>query len=405
MMGKSRHLRAQRQDGSEFDVEIGLDPLQIGRLFNAFEQADGSTTRRFGGSGLGLAISHSLVALMGGEIRVKSEPQAGSRFEVRLPLDDAALPVAAPDPSACLAGQRLSGFRVLAAEDNEINRLVLEELLGAEGAILLCVEDGAQAVERLLADGEGAWDILLTDIQMPVMDSFEASRRIREHGIDLPIVGLTAHVMPEERAKCLAFGMVEHVGKPIDIDHLVAVILRHTLRHALREPHAPLAADPGVPVIPPKLGTESSAGEDRLAGSPTDLDADDLLRVDSPLADIIDWHAQESRFPGKRDFVTRLAVSVMRSHGETPHALRRAAEAGDFATLAFTAHSLKGIAGNPMAHGVHEMAREADQAAREGRADTVALALTLAEGLEKLLAATALRIGRETGDQVHRQPE
>ncbi|MBK7415331.1 MAG: PAS domain S-box protein [Dechloromonas sp.] len=162
------------------DTGIGMSQEQIGRLFNAFEQADSSTTRRYGGSGLGLAISRSLATLMGGEISVSSELDVGSCFELTLPLIEAELPIPIAALSEMPLGERLSGIRVLAAEDNEINRLVLEELLGSEGATLVCVEDGKQAVDRLIADGESEWDILLLDIQMPVMDGYQATQCLRE---------------------------------------------------------------------------------------------------------------------------------------------------------------------------------------------------------------------------------
>jgi PAS domain S-box-containing protein len=328
------------------DTGIGMSQEQIGRLFNAFEQADASTTRRYGGSGLGLAISRSLATLMGGEISVSSEPEVGSSFELTLPMIDAVLPIPIAASSEMSLSERLNGIRILAAEDNEINRLVLEELLGSEGATLICVEDGKQAVDRLIADGESEWDILLMDIQMPVMDGYQATQCLRELGKNLPIIGLTAHAMPEDRAKCLAAGMNDHVTKPVDLDRLVNTILRLVRREPL------------------------------------------------PLSETIDWSALEANFHGKQEFVTRLAASLISSHQETPARLRQHAAQADFASLASVAHALKGIAGNLMANSVYELAKETDQAAREENPNAVQLALRLAADLEQLLATARARVGK-----------
>ncbi len=213
------------------DTGIGMSAEQTDRLFNAFEQADGSTTRRFGGTGLGLAITERLTDLMGGSIRVDSMVGSGTRFEVRLPLAEAA-PPARPVPieAAPAAGPRLAGLALLAAEDDAVNRLILDELLGREGAQVTCVDNGLQAVERVERDGAEPWNLVLMDIQMPVMDGHTAARRLRELAPGLPIVGLTAHAMEEERNRCLASGMVEHATKPIELDKLVASILRHARR-------------------------------------------------------------------------------------------------------------------------------------------------------------------------------
>ncbi len=215
------------------DTGIGMDPNQIGRLFTPFEQADGSTTRRFGGTGLGLAISRSMAQLMGGEIRVHSQIGQGSRFELRLPFqapaagEMAAGKMATGKNAAHPKGTSLAGLTLLAAEDNDVNRLVLEEMLATEGARLDLVENGRLAVERVLAVGPDYYDLILMDVQMPEMDGMEATRRIRELAPRLPIIGQTAHALPEERERCLEAGMVDHVAKPLEQDELIAAILRH----------------------------------------------------------------------------------------------------------------------------------------------------------------------------------
>jgi len=211
------------------DSGIGIAPGHLKHLFDAFQQADTSTTRRFGGTGLGLAISRRLAELMGGVVQVRSQPGAGSEFELRLPF--VAAPEGAPElaPTAAWGDspRRLDGVRVLVAEDNEVNQIVLERALEIEGAETTIVGDGRQAVNRVLADGREAYDVVLMDIQMPEMDGYEATRRILELAPDLPVIGQTAHAMLDERRECLAAGMVDHIAKPIDFRLLVDVIVRH----------------------------------------------------------------------------------------------------------------------------------------------------------------------------------
>ena len=215
------------------DTGIGMSPAQVERLFRPFEQADGSTTRRFGGTGLGLTISKRLVEMLGGEVIVRSEPGQGSRFEVWLPLvgeltttpfTPASAQRTAPPPSH----QRLQGLRVLAAEDNAVNQLVLGELLAIEGAQVTMSDNGAEALVRLQTQGRKAFDVVLMDIQMPGMDGYEATRQMRAFAPDLPVIGQTAHAMAEEHHKCRDAGMVDLVVKPIELESLVATVLRHT---------------------------------------------------------------------------------------------------------------------------------------------------------------------------------
>jgi PAS domain S-box-containing protein len=186
------------------DTGIGMNAEQLGYVFNPFQQADGSTTRKFGGTGLGLAICKRLVELMKGEIRVKSIPGAGSQFEVRLPYVE---PAPSPPSTAVVPvtpDKPLAGISILLAEDDEINQMMLEVNLLDDGAQLVMVGNGAAAVERVIADGTEAYDIVLMDLQMPVMDGYEATRRILGLAPDLPIIGQTAHAFGEDRDKCLA---------------------------------------------------------------------------------------------------------------------------------------------------------------------------------------------------------
>jgi signal transduction histidine kinase len=212
------------------DTGIGIAPEVLPRLFDKFVQADSTITRRFGGAGLGLAICRQLAQLMGGEISVESTPGEGSVFTVFLPMPFAgpAAPCVAP-PAAQRARETagLDRLRVLAAEDNETNQLVLKTLLGAFGVEPTIVADGAQAVATW---SKGGYDLVLMDIQMPVMDGVAATREIRrrERTGDLghtPIVALSANAMKHQVEEYLAAGMDSHLAKPIQVDRLYETLL------------------------------------------------------------------------------------------------------------------------------------------------------------------------------------
>jgi PAS domain S-box-containing protein len=213
------------------DTGIGIGGDQLARLFNPFQQADGSTSRRFGGTGLGLAISKRILELMGGQIFVESQPGIGSTFEFRIPYVRPVERDSEPTPAAgfftAKGDKPLAGIAILVAEDDLINQMVLEETLVGDGARVVMVGTGQAAVERVIRDGPAAYDIVLMDMQMPEMDGLEATRRILKLAPDLPIIGQTAHAFSEEREKCFAAGMVAHIAKPIDPDELVQLVQVH----------------------------------------------------------------------------------------------------------------------------------------------------------------------------------
>jgi PAS domain S-box-containing protein len=225
-------LRVEREGGQILfrvtDTGIGMTQPQVQRAFVAFEQADGSTTRKFGGTGLGLTISRRLAELMGGSIRAESEVGRGSLFDLILPCVEAA-PQDIPERAAesASSAMRLAGISVLAAEDNVVNQFVLEEFLVVEGARVTMVSDGQEAVDRIREDGSRAYDIVLMDIQMPGLDGYAATRLILEMAPEMTIIGQTAHALAEEREKSLAVGMVDQITKPLEADDVVAVILKH----------------------------------------------------------------------------------------------------------------------------------------------------------------------------------
>jgi PAS domain S-box-containing protein len=213
------------------DSGIGMTAEEQERAFKAFSQADSSTTRRYGGTGLGLAICRRLVELMGGSIGVASRPGAGSTFRLVLPFERSDHALQPQTRSLRDERERLAGLRVLLVEDNPTNRLVATRILEKTGATVALAEDGAQAV-ALLDAAPDACDAVLMDIQMPVMDGIEATRRLRADArFDrLPIIAMTADAMSEDRQNCLDAGMQDYVSKPIDIAKLVGALTRHTGR-------------------------------------------------------------------------------------------------------------------------------------------------------------------------------
>jgi len=214
------------------DSGIGIPPDRVAHLFQKFEQADASTTRRFGGTGLGLSICRELASLMGGSINVESQIGRGSVFTVILPLRriaEAAAPGLAPEPAADLASADAPvdrTLRILAAEDNPVNQLVLKTLLVQAGLQTEIVGDGRQAVE---AWEDADWDLILMDMQMPVMDGLEATRQIRQREAAIgrprtPIIALTANAMAHQIADYMALGMDAFVAKPIEVSQLFEAI-------------------------------------------------------------------------------------------------------------------------------------------------------------------------------------
>ena len=218
-------------DGVRFavtDTGVGIPPDRLDRLFKSFSQVDASTTRKYGGTGLGLAISRQLAGLMGGTVGVRSDLGRGSTFwfTARLPVDPSAtaapplLPAARPpSPAAPPAGRRL-----LVAEDNEVNQMVVGELLRRLGYAFDLVGDGRAAVDAVAA---GGYDLVLMDCQMPELDGFAAATAIRSAEAAagrprLPVVALTANAIKGDRELCLAAGMDDYLSKPIDPQELAA---------------------------------------------------------------------------------------------------------------------------------------------------------------------------------------
>jgi signal transduction histidine kinase/AmiR/NasT family two-component response regulator len=207
------------------DSGIGIAADRVPKLFETFVQADSSMTRRYGGAGLGLALCQRLCKAMGGEILVESAPGVGSTFALALPLPPCVIPAAeARDELAAVTDRPV---RVLAAEDNPVNQMVLRALLGQIGLEPTIVENGIEAVEAWEA---GDWDLILMDVQMPQMDGLTATQAIRAREAQLgrapvPIIAVTANAMIHQVASYRAAGMTEVISKPIDVEALFSAMI------------------------------------------------------------------------------------------------------------------------------------------------------------------------------------
>ncbi|MEM8710224.1 MAG: ATP-binding protein, partial [Planctomycetota bacterium] len=209
------------------DDGIGMTADELQRAFSAFEQASASTSSRFGGTGLGLAISASLVELLGGDLSAESTPGRGSRFVVRLnvegavdlaePAFDEPRDLRASDAPRALV--RLDGLRVLLAEDGRDNQLLISKVLTKAGAMVTCVDHGKAAVAKIAQEG-ASFDLILMDMQMPIMDGYEATRALRGAECTLPIIALTANAMTQDRDECIAAGCTDYATKPVDFVEL-----------------------------------------------------------------------------------------------------------------------------------------------------------------------------------------
>src|SRR5579872_320306 len=225
------------------DSGVGFDPAITPLLFKPFQQADNSLTRKFGGSGLGLSLSRDLAEAMGGRLDAAAVPGEGATFTLTLPLTAGAA-VEPPPPTAAqpapAAADQPDGLRILVADDHETNRRVVKLILDSLGVEVACAEDGAQAVAAFTADG--GFDLVLMDMQMPVMDGLTAIRAIRAHEAAearprTPILVLSANAMPEHVAAAHAAGADAHIAKPITPPRLIAA-----LDQALSPPEEAVAA-------------------------------------------------------------------------------------------------------------------------------------------------------------------
>ena len=327
------------------DTGIGMSSAQIEKLFSPFTQAEPDTTRRFGGTGLGLTISRRLVELMGGHIGVESHPGAGSRFlfTARFPqaADQSLLLETTPSAPQRNWGSALAGLRVLVVEDNAISRELTAILFKRVG---VHVDLATNGIEALALAGGNDFDAIVMDLEMPEMDGFETTRRIRSgrRNQQAPILALTAHALASHRARCLAVGMNECLTKPIAPDVLYEALHRWTGKAGR------------VPALSPPVA-ETGTG----VSHPLDLRC---------VAAIVNLPLALGRLDGRED----LLVKFLKAFADDPvdaGSIRSAMATGNRAQAAAQAHGLKGIADTLAITGVAEAARELERQLQEPPAE------------------------------------
>ncbi|MCA9663722.1 MAG: response regulator, partial [Myxococcales bacterium] len=329
------------------DTGIGIDGERIADLFDPFAQADATTTRRFGGTGLGLAICRRLAGLMGGSLTASSELGVGSTFCFEAPF-----PIAADEREPGAARRiDLRGIRVLVVEDNAMNQFVVEAILKSEGVEVAVVDSGAAAIEAVArTDG---FDAILMDVQMPGMDGYEATRRLRAlpKSRSTPILAMTAHVLPSDQRACLAAGMDDHLGKPIHVDALCSALALWTGR----------------------AGAEAPRPASQVADAP-------------PKG--IDLDAAVAQLGGDAALLERVLGRFIRTYADAGERLRLLLDGGELAAARALLHDLRSVLGSIgavdlrcAAAGLHERLRE-DGVAVD--AELSAQAAELAGGLAAL---------------------
>jgi PAS domain S-box-containing protein len=355
------------------DTGIGITPESMPRLFSAFEQADNSTTRKYGGTGLGLAITRKIAQLMNGDAGASSTQNVGSTFwfTARLKKNlnvDISKPSTDIDKAIDILQSQHAGRRVLLAEDEPVNREITSLLLGDAALAVDIAVDGVEAVNLASAN---TYALILMDMQMPRMDGLEATRTIRRQtgGSQVPIIAMTANAFVEDKARCLEAGMNDFVTKPVDPNHFFATLLRWM--PAAIPPTTDTLATPSDPLAAPK----PTAG--KLLAQIDGLDVDQGL------------HAVH----GKMASYLRLLKIFIDHHSLSHELIRAALDDGNPDQAQHIAHSIKGAAGNLGAMKIQEIAAAIELPLKQQLPDGQSLARTalarLASELPRFTQAVA----------------
>lgn len=340
------------------DTGVGISPEQQKCLFEAFVQADSSTTRKFGGTGLGLAISKHLIELMGGKIWVTSTPNQGSIFNFTAKFNIAEqLPAPGSTPLETICGNnpqldlvscstkqpdvhQLRNGHILLVEDNAINRELALELLAGSGLTIDCATNGQEAIAMI---NETHYDAVLMDIQMPEMDGKEATALIRKNPQHqtLPIIAMTAHALAGYREECIAAGMNDYITKPID-----QTLLINTLSHWV-------------------IGTEKLAAP---LNTPTrDKPSDGATREFEALENVMDVSVALGRVKGQRHLLARILDKAIVNLSQPEMQITNALRGGDIKAALRITHTIKGIAGTFGATDLCTKAQHLETALYEGQ--------------------------------------
>jgi CheY-like chemotaxis protein len=311
------------------DTGTGIPPDKLPTIFEKFTQADGSISRKYGGSGLGLAITRRLAEMHGGSVGVSSELGKGSVFTVTLPCESSAATTvagAAPrQPGRKTEPSSPAAARLLLVEDNLVNQKVVMAILRKKGYHIDVAQDGQEAL-ACLESADPAYDLVLMDVQMPVLDGLEATRQIRLNGRwkHLPIVAMTAHAMNGDRERCLQAGMSGYISKPVQPAHLIATVERHLTAGAEEA-----AGTHPESVLTHRLMTEESVLMNDLLQLFLQLAPERLERLDAAVT-----HADASLLAHEAAKI-RAAAEQLASPtlGECARRIEQAAAQGDFAAV------------------------------------------------------------------------
>ncbi len=364
------------------DTGIGIAPEALARLFAPFTQADAGIGRRFGGTGLGLSICKRLVELMGGTIGAQSQPGLGSLFWFELPLTPVAGEVAEPPaPSAPTQhGPRLRGAHVLVVDDSAMNRDLVERALALEGATATLAADGQQALE-LLKSRPQAFDAVLMDVQMPVLDGLGATRRIRaELGlVALPVIAFTAGVRDEQQAAARAAGADDVLPKPMDLEQMTQLLLRWIRPLPATDDIGEPPPSPSVAQAPSgRVSTAAAGAEDAGAGP----DADDF-----PVLPGIDRARAMQRLGKDRAMFLGLLELFIEDNADVVARTREDLARGDTDAAARRMHTLRSNAGFICALALMEAAGELEKAIEQREAGVEAALDALAADIDALVTA------------------
>lgn len=210
------------------DTGIGMSKKAVARLFNRFEQADNTTTRKYGGTGLGMSITYSLVELMNGTVEVTSQPGKGTDFTVRIPLIKSDISALNRESNKDIQCPKIPGIKLLVAEDNKVNMLLMKKMLSESDATIYEAQNGREAIELT---EQHQPDLIFMDIQMPVMDGKNACQALNKAGVKTPIIAFTANVLDHEVSEYTEIGFDDHLAKPVELKKLYSLLEKYFPSH------------------------------------------------------------------------------------------------------------------------------------------------------------------------------